>query len=87
MEERLTEFEKTLLLAILSLSKGKNQFIRKEIVLSKFPRRQQRIGERLMERLAKDNLLIKHPAGKSYKLSDSGKRRAMRLLVEGAILW
>ncbi len=87
MEKKITELEKTILLAFLSLAKSPDKYVRKDEVVAKFPLLQRKIVGRFIDKLEKKDFLVKHYAGKSYKLSESGVKRASRLLVEGASLW
>ena len=83
----LTELEKTILLAFLTLARGIDKYISEQNIVSKFPVRRRKNVERFVAKLVKDRLLIKHPAQTSYKLSEDGLRHALKLLHEGAKLW
>jgi Mn-dependent DtxR family transcriptional regulator len=82
---KLTEFEKSLLLAFLALSKG-SKFVRKEEVLIKLPRYHRKMADRMIERLAANGYLLRHVSGKSFTLSEKGRKEAMRALVAGGKL-
>lgn len=88
MEEKLTELEKSVLLAFLVLSKGKKEkYIKSDLVVFKFPRQQRKAVRKSLERLVTDKLLVKNPKELSYKLTEDGVKRSMKILAEGAILW
>jgi len=81
----ITELEKTILIAFAVVSKGKDNFIPIEEIISHFSRRQWKMVERFIKKLAADRFLEKRY--NSYKLSDLGKKYVARLLSEGASLW
>lgn len=87
MEERLTELEKTILLAVLSITKGRDEFVRRDDILMKFSRFQRKMVVKYLERLVRNGYLQKHPTALSYKFKEVGKKKAMKLLIEGAQLW
>jgi hypothetical protein len=87
MEDKLTELEKTILLAMLSLTKGKDQFVRRDDIVMKFSRFQKKMVIKYLDRLVSYGYLEKHPKALSYKFKEAGKKRAVKLLMEGAQLW
>ena len=84
MERRITELEKTILLAFLSISKGKAKPIKEDEVVMKFPAVQRHFARSSIERLVREGFLLRHTRNKSYILSERGLRGARRALVEGA---
>lgn len=86
MDVKLTELEKTILLAMLSLTKGKDIFVRRDDIVIRFSRFQKKMVIKYLERLVSYRYLEKHPKAISYKFTENGKKRAVRLLMEGAQL-
>lgn len=88
MTDKLTELEKSILLAFLVLSKGeKEKYIKEDLVVFKFPRQQRKAVRKGFRKLVADKLLVKNPEEQSYRLSDDGLKRSTKILSEGAILW
>lgn len=83
----LTELDKTILLTFLVSAKGISKYVTKEDVISKFPVRQRKAVLRYIKKLEKDKLLSKHVTKESYKLTEEGVKKALKLLHEGAKLW
>jgi len=84
----LTELEKTVLLTFLVLAKKKlKEFLPAESVVNKFPIRQRKHVRNAIKKLEKNKFLVRHPKKESYKLSEKGLKRALKLLHEGAKLW
>jgi len=88
MDRKLTELEKSVLLAFLVLSKGqKEKYIKGDLVVFKFPRQQRKAVRKSLENLVTDKLLTRNPRDQSYRLTEDGLKRSTRILSEGAILW
>jgi len=81
----ITELEKTILIAFAVVDRGRDDFIDEEEIVSRFSRRQRKMVERFVAKLATDRFLEKKYH--TYRLSDSGKKIVARLLSEGASLW
>ncbi|HLC39314.1 MAG TPA: hypothetical protein VJJ76_00335 [archaeon] len=81
----ITELEKTILIAFAVVSKGTGNFIHQDDIILQFSRRQRKMVEMFIKKLAKDRFLDKKY--NTYRLSDMGKKVVARLLSEGASLW
>lgn len=86
MARVLTELDKTILLSFLILAKGTSRYISQDPVVLKFPIRQRRSVIKYIKKLEKDKLLSKYATKESYRLTDEGLKKALRLLHEGARL-
>ena len=85
--KKLTELEKTVLLAFLVLAKkNRGKSIPEAEIVLKFPRRQRKNVREAIESLKKNNFLIETKE-KACKLSEKGLKRALHLLHTGAKLW
>jgi predicted transcriptional regulator len=85
MEAKLTELEKSILLAFLILARGTTKQIKIDSILVKFPLNQRKMAREYVYKLVKNGFLVKYPY-ENYSLSESGLKRAARLLAEGAML-
>lgn len=87
MAEKLTELEKTILLAFLALTKGStSKYISGDTIVLKFPKFQRKSVRRHLDMLVEEKLLVKH--GKvNFGLTEAGVKRATKVLSEGAMLW
>jgi len=83
----LTELDKTILLSFLVFAKGTAKYIPEEFVISKFPIRRRKAVKKYIKKLEKDKLLARHVTKPSYKLTEEGLKKALKLLQEGAQLW
>jgi len=84
---KLTELDKTILLAFLVLTKGKEIYVDEPSIVLKFRMRQRPMVRRRLKRLVRERLLLKHPKERSYRLSKTGLKQALKILHEGAKLW
>jgi len=77
--------EKTILIAFAVIGRGTDDFIPEDSIISQFSRRQHRMVERFIKKLANDRFLERKY--NAYRLSEMGKKVVARLLSEGASLW
>ena len=85
---RLTELEKTILLAFLVITKGSiDVYLKEDDITSKFAMRKRKLVRISLERLRKQGFLKKHPRKKEYKFTKNGIKSASVVLSEGARLW
>jgi len=77
-----TEFDKTILLSLLILSKGNTQFILEEDIFNKFPMRQRKYVRESLMKFEKEKLLKRYNLG--YKLSKGGMKEASIVFTKGA---
>ncbi len=87
MDNRLTELEKSILLAFLVLSKGAQKYLDRDLIVLKFPRQQRRSVRKYLIKLLDKKLITKHPREERYQLSEAGLKRSGKVLSEGAVLW
>jgi len=86
MARIMTELDKTILLSFLILAKGTSRYISQDLVVFKFPIRQRKSVIKYIKKLEKDKLLSKYATKESYRLTDEGLKKALRLLHYGAKL-
>lgn len=85
---RITELDKTVLLAMLVFTKGSlNTFISEEQLTKRFAVRKRALVRSSINSLVKDKLIIKHPKEKKYKFTKNGLKMASKVLHQGAKLW
>jgi DNA-binding IclR family transcriptional regulator len=85
---KLSELEKSILLAFLALTKATaGKFLRKDEIIFKYTRRQRRNVERAIEKLTKEKFLEKFPREERYALTEKGLKTASSLLIEGSKFW
>jgi len=85
---RLTELDKTILLAFLVFTKGSlDTYVKSEELESKFSIRKRKLVRISLKRLTERKLLIRHEREDKYKFSKEGLKNASLLLREGAKLW
>lgn len=83
MARVVTELEKTIMLSILILVRGKTKkSVREDDIVLKFPMRQRKTVRRFFKRLVEDEYLIKTDS--NYRLSSKGLKISSSLLYEGA---
>lgn len=84
MAKVVTELEKTILLSVLLLSKGKPQkLITQDEIVLKFPMRQRKSIRRYVKKLVEEGYLTKNPHAESYRLSIEGQKLSLNLLHQG----
>jgi hypothetical protein len=83
MVNKLTELEKSILMVFFIASKGeKNKYMDENVILLKFPRSQNKIVRRYLDRLVENRMIIINPT-KGYALTEDGFERSRKLLSEG----
>jgi len=79
----ITELEKTILLVLMTLTKGKSKkLLQNDEVLVKFPIRQRKEVRLFLEKLAKKGLVNKKTD--SLGLTENGLKEASKVLLQGA---
>jgi hypothetical protein len=85
---KLTELERTILLAFLVFTKSSvDKYIEEDFIASKFTKRQRSVVKSYLRKMERNKLVEKHPSENSYKLSKTGLKHALKILHEGAKLW
>jgi len=80
----ITEFEKTILLSLFVLAKGSTaKYVSLDSLLSKFPIRQRKMVRRYIEKLTRENYLIKHKTRESYRIAKNTLKIISSYLITG----
>lgn len=80
----LTEFEKTILLSLFVLAKGStHKYIPQELLLSKFPTRQRKAVKIYLEKLTKQDFLIRDKTKENYRVEKKALKDISTFLIKG----
>jgi predicted transcriptional regulator len=83
-----TEFDKSILLGMLVLTKGsKEKFVDRKEITSKFARAKRKYIIGSLRKLVREGYIEKNPKEDKYKFTKEGLEEASKLLMEGAKLW
>ncbi len=84
---RLTELEKTILIAFYTLSGGSTRrYVAKETLLKKFPMRNRKTVRKYVDELEKKKLIIKHAKTESYRLNKKAVKQVVSFILTGATI-
>ncbi len=84
---KLTEMEKTVLMAFYALSDGSTRkSVDKNEVIQKFARRQRKSVKRYIKKLEKKSLIKQGDDENKYKINKKAKEQATKIILKGGRL-